>query len=474
MASILSSLSEQSILILGLAREGISTYHFLRHHFPDKPLTLADERSLEVLDSDFVAQITTDRHLQILSGEKSHQSLDDFTLIFKSPGIPPSLPEIQQALKHGTKLSSNTQLFFDLLEEMEKKPTTIGVTGTKGKSTTTALIHHVLKENKLEAILIGNIGTPPLSEIEKITPQTIVVAELSSHQLADLTHSPHIAVVQEITSEHLDYYPNTEAYVTAKTAITRHQKPEDIVIYNEQYPTTLEVAHLSPGKHLTHSAFISEHNSTPLWENCPALPGKHNQNNILPACIIGNLLQLTDQQIKAALSSFKSLPHRLQLVARIDGIRYYNDSLSTTPEATIAAINAFENTPLILLAGGFERHQNFSELARTILHRNQETSSPVKTLILFPTTGERIWEAIQDQLHHNPLENEAAPEILMPRHIAVEAMEEAVEAAQNAAEPGDIVLLSPASASFNLFKDYADRGEQFEKVISQSNGEKES
>ena len=305
MKSTLTTLKTQSILILGLGREGISTYKFLRKHFPEKKLALADAQPLEKLDTKLISLIHKDENIVLQLEEKYLHNLSTSDIIFKSPGIPASLPAISQAITHDTQLSSNTQLFFDLLEEKRKKIAlatinpnpkslttnykTIGITGTKGKSTTTALIHHILKENNLDTILLGNIGTPPLSKIDEISPETIVVAELSCHQLAELTHSPHIAVVQEITSEHLDYYPTTEAYLEAKTAICRYQNESDVVIYNKNYPETSKLAQLSPGKHLTHADFISkyeseysEHKKSPLWENYPNLPGKHNINNIIP------------------------------------------------------------------------------------------------------------------------------------------------------------------------------------------------
>lgn len=464
MSSILNTLKDQSILILGLGREGISTYRFLRHHFPEKKLTLADAQPVEKLPTEGIVEITQDANVELRLEKRYLEGLNEFEVIFKSPGIPLYAPQIQQVVSQGIHLSSNTQLFFDLLKEMKKPPFTIGITGTKGKSTTTAFIAHVLKESGLKTVLAGNIGTPPLSQLDDIDADTYVVLELSSHQLLTLTHSPHIAVIQEITSEHLDYYPDTKTYVDAKSAIARYQTVNDFVIYNQHYPETARLAQLSPGKHITHDqyiqAHISEQETEPLWEKCPALPGKHNRNNILPACIIGEMLHLSDQQLQTAFSSFKSLPHRLQFVTRIDGIRYYNDSLSTTPEATIAAINAFENTPLVLLAGGFERHQNFSELAKIILESKQ-----IKTLILFPTTGERIWQEVESLHHKNPLDIEEKAERSLPAHVFVETMADAVEAAREHAKPGDIVLLSPASASYNAFKNYEDRGMQFETQV---------
>lgn len=391
-----------------------------------------------------------------------------------TPGLRTDGDAIKTALKRGAKLHSQTQLFFELCPAK-----IIGITGTKGKSTTSSLIHHVLKENNLPTVLVGNIGTPALSELARITPDTWVVAELSCHQLQHLTMSPDIAVIQNITSEHLDYYPDTAAYVKAKSAIARFQTPENFVIYDPHYETPRKMATLGKAKALQFS--VTEPGKTAngvvrfangqFWlrdtaviaqDELPLL-GDHNLANVAPAIIIGDLLGLTPAGIKNAIKTFVPLPHRLQLVATTPCAKFYDDSLSTTPEATIAALSGFKDKPIILLAGGYERHQDFTELAEAIL------SAKVQGLVLFPTTGVRLQQNIleaQGKLTR-VVSGEIQP-VTLPKMIEISTMSEAVASAQKLAleifenqEQRAIVLLSPASASFNAFKDYHDRGMQF-------------
>lgn len=454
MPSTLSSLQNQNIFILGLGREGLSTLNFLRQHFPDKKITILDSKTPENLPQN----LTTDQNLTFFLGKNYLDGLktaNNNTIIFKTPGIPTSLPEIQKALENGAILSSNTQLFFDQLQDYQTQENhhnlTIGITGTKGKSTTSALIHHVLKENKIDAVLAGNIGTAPLSVLAEINPNTTIILELSCHQLAELTHSPKIAVIQEITSEHLDYYPDTQSYVMAKSAICRFQSADDLVIFNHDYSQTVKLAHLSPAQRSAHQDFLQLHPEF-LTQEFPNLPGKHNLNNIIPAFIVGEKLGLNFDQIMTAVKSFKSLPHRLQLVAEKNGVLFYNDSLSTTPESAIAGINAFEGKEIVLIAGGYERHQDFKELAEII-------ASKVKTVVLFPTTGERIWQEIVN------LVKMREKFTVLPQHFFVNDMKEAVKIAKSQAQTGEVVLLSPASASFNMFRDYDERGRGFEENV---------
>jgi len=487
MKQILNTLSNKSILILGLGREGLSTYLFLRKYFPDKEIAFADKKNLTELEEKFQALIKKDKNLKFKLGKNHLKELEKYDLIFKTPGIPASLAQIKKALQKGTKLSSNTQLFFEIMQQQKNNlgPTIIGVTGTKGKSTTASLIYHVLKENKLDTILIGNIGTPPLSLVDQIESKAKVVIELSSHQLSELTLPPQIAVVQEITVEHLDYYHSVDEYVEAKSAITRYQKNDKYkVIYNPNFQKTTQLAKLSKGQHLKHG--LQEQKDLQVYikddwvifnklgaqnngneeekiikTNDIPLLGKHNLFNVMPAIIIAKAFGLPNAKISAAIKNFKGLPHRLELVAKTKGVKYYNDSLATTPEATISAIESLQSqlpadNQIILLAGGHERLLDYSPLATEIL------KNKVKTLILFPTTGKRIWKEITQNASYKNLKKTEKTKL---KHFFVKNMHEAITLASKIAKEGDVVLLSPASASFGLFKDYKDRGEQFKKEI---------
>ena len=459
---VLTNLADKKILILGMGREGWSTYQFLRQEFPHKKLALADRQDWEKLDPSQKALLDRDENLELFFGEQHLEHLANYELIFKTPGIPQTIPQIAAAVKNGSQLTSNTQLFFELCPGI-----IIGITGTKGKSTTSAVIHHVLKTNGLDSFLVGNIGQPPLAILANLNSDSLVVCELSSHQLETLTISPHIAVVQDVTTEHLDYYQTTADYQQAKTAICRYQQATDFVIFNPEMTGATKIAQLSSGQHLRFSiqegpdsvVFVrnnqilrkdkAQRTEVILATNELPLRGEHNLLNVMPAILVGTLFNLAANQIGDALQSFETLPHRLQLCHQRKGISYFDDSLSTMPDAAMRALDSFTE-PLVLLAGGYERFQDFTELAQKIADKN------IVGLVLFKPTGERLAAEVR-KLDEN-----------MPIEFATE-MKEAVGKAQqlmnNYFEKTNtnqgVILLSPASASFGMFKDYADRGDQF-------------
>ena len=458
----IDNLKKQSTLILGMGREGWSTYKFLRNIFPDKKLALADASPIEKNKE----LIEKDQNLTTYFGENYLDNLSEYQVIFKSPGIPQTLPEIADAKENGCKLTSNTQLFFELCPGI-----TIGVTGTKGKSTTSAVIHQVLKENDLDAHLVGNIGQPSLEILDELNSSSLIVCELSSHQLETMTISPHISVVQDVTSEHLDYYENTEKYQQAKKTITKFQKQDDFVIFNPQMKGASDIAKLSAGKHLRFSidegpdALVFVRNSelirkdsnqrTELILPTKKLPlyGEHNILNVMPAIIIGTLFNLSAEQIGNALKNFKSLPHRLELVHERKGISYYNDSLATMPEAAVKALDSFDK-PIVLIAGGYERNQDFSNLAKKIVEKE------IVGLVLFEPTGKRIEDEIKKL--GGQINISFATEMREAVGKSQQMMTNYLE--KNSKTEG-IVLLSPGSASFGMFKDYQDRGEQFKEAV---------
>ena len=268
--TIINRLSQEKIGILGLAREGLSTYHFLRKILPEQRLTLMDEQPLKNFSQSVQQEFDHDPYLNLQLGTNSLAHLSTFTLLFKTPGIPATMPAIQQALGQGTRLGSNLQLFLEIVNQWQQlnqqelsitinghsstllEPITIGITGTKGKSTTAAVIHHVLQANGCETLFVGNIGQPALDKIDQIKSNTKLVLELSAQQLAQLEVSPDIAIIQRVTSEHLDYYQNTQAYIDSKKPIAMYQKVNQYIIYDPQWPHTREIAQLSQAKKLTY------------------------------------------------------------------------------------------------------------------------------------------------------------------------------------------------------------------------------
>src|SRR5215471_18722462 len=237
---VLRELESKTILIVGFGTEGQATYQYLRRHFPSKPLSIADQRVITEFPENVIRQIQEDPALTINFGPRYLDSADPYNtgIIIKTPGIPASLPAIARARKAGSVLTSHSEIFLSNYPR-EK---VIGITGTKGKSTTTALIHHILKSAGIPAELVGNIGQPPLPLIDDAKKGTWFVHEFSSHQLAEIDLSPHIAVLLNIVPEHLDYYENLEAYVAAKENITRFQTADDYLVFNEDYPVPAAIA----------------------------------------------------------------------------------------------------------------------------------------------------------------------------------------------------------------------------------------
>jgi len=458
--SIVTSLEEKRVLILGLGREGTSTFAFLRKHFPQKVLGLADKTPWTELDEQTRQMIELDGHVTTLLGQDYLSSVNQYDIIFKSPGIYPS--ELADARQNGKVITSNTEVFFECCQG-----TVIGITGTKGKSTTTSLIYKVLQMGGVDAHLTGNIGIPPLSSLHDTTSTSVFVAELSSYQLMDLHRSPHLAVVQNVVPEHLDYHGSFEAYVNAKQTIAQYQNEDDYVIFNASYPIPTRIASVSKAKKIPFGfnptgqvgcciddSFLTFYSNgcreriIPIQAN--PLKGTFNLQNVMPSIIVGKIFGISNEVIANAIQNFQPLEHRLEYVGTYEGVAFYNDSLSTIPEAAISAMQAFPNGSFILLAGGYDRGLDFTELARIIL------TSKVKAVILFPTTGEKLWNTVVQQTTEGRE---------LPRHIFVTSMTDAVKQAYSLAEKEDIILLSPASSSFSGFKDYRDRGNQFKAEV---------
>ena len=462
----LSQLSHPSILILGLGREGQSTWRFLRAAFPEKILGAADRLPLGELPPEAAALLRNDARARLHLGPDYLTCLADYDVIVKSPGIPVILPEYRRAIAAGKRITSQTGLFFS-----NCRGTIIGVTGTKGKSTTASLIHSILRQSGRNAFLVGNIGVPALDLLPQAGPDTVFVYELSSHQLEGLRQSPPIAVLLNVVPEHLDYYEGFEQYVAAKENITRYQTAQDWLVYDADHAIPREIASRSPARQLACSlnqlsvpgcVLVGEWIACSLDEKQEEkivavrdvpLPGRFNLLNVAAAVAVGKILGGKTTEIAAAVRGFQPLEHRLERVGTFGGITYYNDSIATVPEATIAALDTLGEDVETILLGGTDRHLDFSALAKRLLQ------SSIRTVILFPPTGERIWRAVCEQ------EPKAASRF---RHFFVASMEEAVALARKHTAAGKICLHSPASPSFGLFRDYRDRGEQFKRLVQQS------
>lgn len=361
--------------------------------------------------------------------------LSGFDIVFRSPGFWRLSLMLKKAAAAGVMITSATKLFFNLCP-----CPIIGVTGTKGKGTTASLITRILTKSGQSVYLAGNIGKPMLQLLSKLKVTDLVCLELSSFQLQDLTKSPHIAVVLNITSEHLDVHQTTAEYRQAKANILKHQTSSDHAIINSDYQTTKSMTALTKAK----VSFFSRHDLS-LDHRRIQLRGEHNLENIAAAIAVAKLVGVNNKIIMPAVYSFKGLEHRLELVREVKGVKYYNDSFSTTPETAIAAIKSFKE-PEILILGGSDKGSDYTKLGQTINSRRN-----LKAIILIGKMGPVIRRSI-----HN-----FSGQIIFNGKTMIQIIKQA----KLLAKSGDVVVLSPACASFDMFLNYKDRGNQFKAYV---------
>ena len=453
---ILDVLRDKKIVIVGFGREGVSSYKFIRHHFPEMPLTIADRSTLIHID-DF----KEDKHVTFVTGEEYDRNLNRFDLILKSPGV--NFNNINYFIPR-EKFCSQAELFL-----MAYGENVIGVTGTKGKSTTSSLIYHILSNAKGNTVLVGNIGIPFFDVIEDITDDTTIVAELSAHQLEYTGYSPHVAILLNLYQEHLDHFNTFNNYQLAKMNITEHQNENDILIYNfdDLYIPKLIESHkltrrfvpfssqstLKDGAFCTKTEIVFAKNNEQYchfpFEDRKNIPGRHNNNNIMAAFLACKTQGVSNEDILKNVATFKGLEHRIEFVGNVQGINFYNDSISTIPEAAIAALNTVKKVDTLIL-GGFDRGIDYRILI-DYLHEN-----PVRNIVFVGKVGERLLQEWKDAGYPLP-EN----------YILENDYSKIVDFAfQNTAE-GCSCLLSPAAASYDQFKDFTVRGRTFKDLVLQ-------
>jgi len=437
----------QKIAILGFGLEGKSVLKFLKK---DKK-----KKEIWILDSNEKIKLPRDTNISFQLGKNYLDNLDDFDVVFRSPGIPYNLSQIQKAIKNGVEFSSATKLFFKEAQKIKFK--IIGVTGTKGKGTTSTLIYKILRarqspgdggktaylarpERSRGVYLIGNIGKACLDIVSKLNKNSIVVFELSSFQLQDLDSSPNIAVILDIFPDHLDKHKTFKEYFSAKLNIVINQRLSDKVFCFSDNFYSQEMAQKSKAQKI-----IVEIKDSVLFEKEDLkIRGPHNFKNILMAVEVTKSFKIDEAIIKKVVLNFHGLPHRLEFVGKINGISFYNDSAATNPESTAMAIKSF-SAPQILIMGGKDKNLNYSILAKTI------KKSSVKKVFIFGENKDKINKKI-------------APAISTENCVDLKsALEKSFKIAYN----GDIILFSPGSASFDMFRDYKDRGEQFKKLVNE-------
>ncbi len=472
------------VLLLGFGREGQSTFHLLKK--------LGGYEKLDIADISSPGKLPDEETLWI-SGPDYQKCLDNYDVVFKSPGIVLERP----AEEYRCRILSQTEVFFHCFRDQ-----IIGITGTKGKSTITTLLYHLLKSAGMDTLLAGNIGIPAFDHIEEVGPDTRIVFELSCHQLEYMTVSPHIGILVNIHEEHLDHYGTMEKYVEAKHHIFTNQKESDILIcnvqclpkegtcssrlieaavreqkeeeYGERAGGSLRAAASSKteegfgntggsaaaknreafsGMEVIQSgtetviAFEGRRYSIPVNEI--KLLGQHNYFDIGIAYVVCSLLGMEDEVFTQGLKTYEPLPHRLQLLGVKDGIRYYDDSISTICDTTIQALRTLTDTDTVLI-GGMDRGIDYGELIGFL------SPCPFPHIILMEATGKRIYEEIRNNY----------PDFGKPsRLVLAEHLEDAVRLGQQLTRPGHSLVLSPAAASYGIFKNFEERGKVFARLV---------
>lgn len=396
----LEEFRNKKIVILGYGREGKDTLLFLKKLFPKKKIGIADQK----FDKNYL------------------KKLKDYDVIIKSPGIPFKIVPRSDL----GRITSQTEIFFNNCPGQ-----IVGITGTKGKSTTASLIYDILKAGGLKAHLVGNIGKPVLNLLFSAKPDDIYVYELSSFQLTNLKKSPHVAVLLNIYQEHLDYYRSFQEYIDAKANITLHQNKNGYLVYNSENKIVSQIAKKSRAKKIK-------------------VMGDYYDLDKNAARALGEIFKVSRAIIEKAIKNFKPLPHRLELVGTFRSITFYNDSLATIPEATISALDELGDKVETIFLGGFDRGIDYGNLAKRVLR------SKIKNVILFPTSGQRIWQEICRD-----------PVSVKFNHFFVNNMREAVKLAYQYTSKNKICLLSCASPSFGIFRDYKEKGNLFKKFAKE-------
>lgn len=447
-------LQGKKIMLLGFGKEGRSTYRFLRRYFPNMPLTIADGKAEAAKG---IEEILSDAHLELRFGEDYLAGSKDYDLVLKSPGVP--FDRVADIFPPGI-ISSQTDLF---LRAYSKR--VCGITGTKGKSTVTTLIHHLMEHAGRKVMLSGNIGIPPLDLVPELEEDAEVIFEMSSHQLEHIRIAPHMAVLLNIYPEHLDHYKDFTAYKMAKFNISRMQARGGVLVYNaddpyiaelvSQHPVSLRKrsfslqpkntdAFLHQGNiHIqTHSGVFIIHPS-----EAGDMPGRHNTANMMAAILACLEMGLKPEEIRNGLSGYKRPEHRLEFVGTYGEVNFYNDSIATIPEACIQALETLPRVDFLIL-GGYDRGLEYDGL------KDYLTDHPVSCLLFMGPAGQRMKEEFQGTWKEGP------------DLVLVDGMAGAFRELKSRCRKGDTCLLSPAAASYGMFRNFEERGRSFKKMAA--------
>ena len=447
----------RKVAVIGLGVSNLPLLEYL--HDKKAQVTVFDERTENEIPADTINKINT-YEFETSFGKNCLEKLNGFNVIFRSPSCLPTRPELKQEADRGAIVTTEVEML------MEMCPCKIiGVTGSDGKTTTTSLINAILQHAGYKTFLGGNIGTPLFTKLPEMEPNDIVVLELSSFQLMNMHVSPDIAVITNITPNHLNIHKDYQEYIDAKKEIFKNQNENGILILNYDNDITRECSKEAKGKVIFFSSKQKLDNGFIVDEDIVKecndkvrkhilntdeviLRGNHNFQNIATALAATKTLVDTDVAVEV-IKKFKPVEHRIEFVREIDGVKWYNDSASSSPTRTISGLNAFKEN-IILIAGGYDKNLEYEPLAKPVVDK-------VSTLILIGQTAEKIYDVVK---------NESEKENKKININMCDTLEQTIEIAKKSAKKGDVVLFSPASASFDMFKNFADRGNQFKDLVN--------
>ena len=421
--SICRRLNGKRILIAGFGREGKSTLRFLQTFMPDAMVGIADKNESAFQDID-------KERYNLHSGDDYLSAASDYDIVIKTPGI--SLKDIDIDI---SLISSQTDLFLEAYHNQ-----VIGVTGTKGKSTTSSLIYHLLKESGNDVILAGNIGIPILDCVSDINERTIIVYELSAHQLQFINRSPHVGILLNVFEEHLDHFGTFEKYKDAKINVLRYMDYSDVAVVNQ---STVNSQQSTVAKHCVDFESYDFDDYNIDWNQIPLL-GEHNKRNVKAALCACKSYGLSIENLIPHLYTFKSLEHRQEFVGVFNGVKFFNDSISTIPQATIAALQTIKNVNILLL-GGFDRGIDYEPLVAYL------KENPLPYILITGQAGQTMENLLQVTGYKGVI-------------LEYTDMESAFAVIKKLANSGDVCLLSPAAASYDRYKNFEERGRVFKEL----------
>lgn len=450
-------LSVKKVAIIGLGVSNIPLLDYLKNL--NSEVAIFDNRTKEKLPIDILNKIE-EYNFQYFGGENSLENLKGFDIIFRSPSCLPTKPELEREIKNGAIVTTEIEMFMELFPGK-----VIGITGSDGKTTTTSLIYAILKENGINTYLGGNIGIPLFTKLEEMNKDDVAVLELSSFQLMGMKKSPDISVITNITPNHLNIHKDYAEYIDAKKNVFKFQDKNGIVVLNYDNEITKEAAKQANGKviffsskeKLANGIVLGEKYITQIENNDESiilnteelkLKGRHMYEDVCAAIAATKDIVSVKNSV-TTIKDFGGVEHRLEFVRNLDGVKWYNDSIASSPTRTIAGLNSFEE-PITLIAGGYDKNLDFKPLAKPVLDK-------VKNLILIGTTSKKILDVIKEE---EKIENKEINIYLC------ESFEEVVLKAKEVTLSGEVVLLSPACASFDMFKNFEERGKVFKEIVN--------